>query len=203
MKTIRVQRGPRSSSQSWGEPSIWTSFPRQGRRGRRGWIAATRRERTCQSPSACIHCRKVSADRTWPCRSVSFSAASVGPKSAYWLRTRARISCRRSCGKALLGRRPRRRDTKPWGPPPRSRASNRLTWRTLIPSRAAASCWRMRRSATCCIIPTRSTSLRLIVRFPSTHTPPSTQRGHFRIVQRGHYCFGLTMVSRCLTSLIP
>ncbi|MHB8366378.1 MAG: SulP family inorganic anion transporter [Acidithiobacillus sp.] len=107
-------------------------------------------------------------------------------------RTRARISCRRSCGKALLGRRPRRRDTKPWGPSPRSRASNRLTWRTLIPSRAAASCCRMRRSATCCITPTRSTSLRLIVRFPSTHTPPSMQRGHFRIVQRGHYCFGLT-----------
>ncbi len=28
---------------------------------------------------------------------------------------------------------------------------------------------------------------------PSIHAPPSTQRGHFRIVRRGHYCFGPTL----------
>ena len=35
MNTIRVHRGPRASNQAWGEPSICTNSPKQGRRGRR------------------------------------------------------------------------------------------------------------------------------------------------------------------------
>ena len=38
--------------------------------------------RSRQRPSASIHCRTVSTPRWMPCRSASFSQASVGPKSA-------------------------------------------------------------------------------------------------------------------------
>ncbi len=101
----------------------------------------------------------------------------------------------------LPGHRPRGRDTRSCAPLPRNRDGKRLTRRTLLPSRATASRSGMLHSVTCCITPTRSTSMRPIVRFPSNLHTPSTQRGYFRIVRRGHYCFGLTSVEVVLPSV--
>ncbi len=116
MNTSKVHCGPRPSNHQCSDPSICTSSPRQARRGR-GWNTRGRRSlRRSQSPSAIIHCRSVSTPSGRPCSSSSFSAASVGPKSAYRSRTKP-ITVRRSVApwERLLGR-PRLRDTKPIGP---------------------------------------------------------------------------------------
>src|SRR5262249_39777333 len=81
--TSKVHCGPRSSNHQCSLPSTCTSSPTHSRR-RRGWWMLLRCLRSRHSPSAIIHFRKVSLENKKPCSAASFSAANVGPKSAYF-----------------------------------------------------------------------------------------------------------------------
>jgi len=71
-RTSNVDPGLRSSNHACSEPSIWTSSPRQARRGRGGWLRRRRCARGTQRPAAVIHPRSVSTEKARPCCSVSF-----------------------------------------------------------------------------------------------------------------------------------
>src|SRR3954469_9007018 len=89
-----------------------------------------------------------------PCTSASFSAASVGPKSAYRSRTSDNASSRYASGRRLLLGRPRRFETRLAAPPCFKPASNRKTCRRFRPSSSQPSATRRRPDRT----PSRTSS---------------------------------------------
>src|SRR4051812_289332 len=97
-----------------------------------------------------------------PCTSTSFSAASVGPKSAYRSRTSDNARSRYASGKRLLLGRPRRFETRLAAPPCFKPASNRNTCRRFRPSSSQASATRKRPDRTPSRTSSRSNSFLLI-----------------------------------------
>src|SRR3954469_15465432 len=97
-----------------------------------------------------------------PCTSASFSAASVGPKSAYCSRTSDNASSRYASGRRLLLGRPRRFETRLAVPPCFKPASNRKTCRRFRPSSSQASATRRRPDRTPSRTSSRSNSFLLI-----------------------------------------
>src|SRR6516225_9654519 len=91
-----------------------------------------------QTP-AIIQPRNVSREIVQPCTSASFSAANVGPKSAYRSRTSDNARSRYASGRRLLLSRPRRFETRLAAPPCFKPASNRNTWRRFKRNNSQAS----------------------------------------------------------------
>src|SRR5829696_504699 len=157
-----MHSGTRVSNQKCCEPSIWTSSPTRARR-LRGWCTeGSRRRRSSHKPSAIIHWRRLSRETRQPCRWLSFSQASVGPKSAYRSLTIATASSRTAAGSRLVLGRPRRLDTKLTAPRSRKPRSKRNTCRRCSPSRVQASAVLMRPASRLRSTSSRATSLSLI-----------------------------------------
>jgi hypothetical protein len=102
----------RDSNHACSEPSICTSSPRHSRRRRGRCGEGSLWRRSVHRPSAIIQPRSVSRETAQPCSSASFSATSVGPKSAYRSLASDIARSRTSAGSRLLLGRPRCLDTR-------------------------------------------------------------------------------------------
>jgi hypothetical protein len=189
-----VARGPRTRHDRCHRSArARPDTPADAAAGGRGGACA----RGTQSPAATIHVRSVSTETPIPCVAVSFSSASVGPKSAYWRRTSSTTCARTASGILRLLGRPRWRETRPGAPRCRRVRLSRSTCRRLRPSRSAASRWVRRRSATRPRTSSRSSSRVLIVRVSVPSMPASAAdrapgTRHFYFGETRHLNFGPT-----------
>src|SRR5215213_5177169 len=136
-----------------------------------------------------------------PCTSASFSAASVGPKSAYRSRASDNARSRYASGRRLLLGRPRRFETRPAVPPCFKPASNRNTCRHFRPSSSQASATRRRPDRTPSKISSRSNSFLLIDTTDIAHPqgPSNLRQCHVNFAEGCHLYIAATCQRRIIT----
>src|SRR4051812_32325730 len=133
-----------------------------------------------------------------PCTSASFSAASVGPKSAYRSRTSDNAKSRYASGRQLLLGRPRRFETRLAAPPCFKPASNRKTCRRFRSSSSQASATRRRPDRTPSRTSSRSNSFLLIDTTDIAHPrgPSNPGQCHVNFAEGCHLYIAATDRSR-------
>src|SRR4051794_3286251 len=138
-----------------------------------------------------------------PCTSASFSAASVGPKSAYRSRTSDNARSRYASGRRLLLGRPRRFETRPAAPPFFKPASNRKTCRRFRSSSSQASATRRRPDRTPSRTSSRSNSFLLIDTTVIAHPqgPSNLGQCHVNFAEGCHLYIAAT-VCRRITAIV-
>src|SRR3954465_11705997 len=131
-----------------------------------------------------------------PCTSASFSAASVGPKSAYRSRTSDNARSRYASGRRLLLGRPRRFETRLAAPPSFKPASNRKTARRFRPRSSRASTTRRRPDRTPSRTSSRSNSFLLIDTTAIAHPrgPSNPGQCHVNFAEGGHLYIAATVL---------
>src|SRR3954464_4618617 len=135
-----------------------------------------------------------------PCTSASFSAASVGPKSAYRSRTSDNARSRYASGRRLLLGRPRRFETRLAAPPCFKPASNRNTCRRFRPSSSQASATRRRLDRTPSRTSSRSNSFLLIDTTSIVHLrgPSNPGQCHVNFAEGCHLYIAATCQRRII-----
>src|SRR3954464_15248626 len=133
-----------------------------------------------------------------PCPSASFSAASVGPKSAYRSRTSDNARSRYTSGRRLLLGRPRRFETRLAAPPCFKPASNRNTCRRFRSSSSQASTTRRRPDRTPSRTSSRSNSFLLIDTTAIAHLrgPSNLGQCHVNFAEGCHLYIAATPACR-------
>jgi len=135
----KLNRGPRPSSQSWGEPSTCSSIPSWTRRSRRWRCCGGRRWRGLVSWAARRIRRTVLRERAIPSRSAKRSHKWLSLVPAEVVRLNSTTRSRTAAVTVCPGGRPRLPCGMAAAPSRRYAASRRRTCRSETPSWSAAS----------------------------------------------------------------